>query len=102
MPNDHLLADVFIISDLHMGAGDTLDDFLNDLRATTTSGSGVARSDDADLADFLGFLTQREHTTLIINGDFIDFIQIELPASYGPACHGPNLDVTEAQSLAKL
>jgi UDP-2,3-diacylglucosamine pyrophosphatase LpxH len=75
-----------VISDLHLGDGNVLEDFNRDV-------------------DFVRLLEEvipqrTEPTTLIINGDFIDFPQV-LPehAQHGL---GDRIGVTECQSHAKL
>ncbi len=72
------------MSDLHLGAGDYLDDFDQD-------GSFIA---------FLDTVAGRRGTELIINGDFIDFVAVNLEkASTRPFSR---LGATEGESLAKL
>ncbi|MBC7230910.1 MAG: metallophosphoesterase [Actinobacteria bacterium] len=74
----------FIVSDLHLGAGDYLDDF------------------DQDEA-FVAFLTtaaKRRGAELILNGDWIDFVAVNLEKP----SHRPfsRMGCTEGESLSKL
>jgi len=74
----------YIISDLHLGAGDYLDDF---------------DQDDSFLA-FLDLVAKRRGSELVINGDFIDFVAVNLEkSSIRPFSR---LGSTEDESLAKL
>ncbi len=74
----------YIISDLHLGAGDYLDDF---------------EQDDSFLA-FLEQLGKRRSSELIINGDFIDFVAVNLEKT---TVHPfSRLGSTESESLEKL
>jgi len=53
-----------IISDVHLGGGDRLDDF----------------DDDGALADFIdGYVAGDEPTELILAGDLLEFLQVRLP-----------------------
>lgn len=52
-----------IVSDLHLGAGDRLDDFHA----------------DSELADFIRTYTMTEPTELILAGDTFEFLQVSLP-----------------------
>ena len=77
-------AETYVISDLHVGsgAGDPLEDFFADDQLTAFVGAMHAAT-----------------TTLVINGDFVDFAQIEpLDASVLP----PGLIWDEDTSLLKL
>lgn len=74
----------YIVSDLHLGAGDYLDDF---------------NQDDAFIA-FMGLAGKPRNTELVINGDFIDFVAVNLDkTSVRPFSR---LGCTETESLAKL
>ncbi len=74
----------YVVSDLHLGAGDTQDDF--DM--------------DDSFRLFLASLREKKRTELIINGDFIDFVMMPLDdqscRSFSP------LGNTEEESRAKL
>jgi UDP-2,3-diacylglucosamine pyrophosphatase LpxH len=74
----------FIISDLHIGAGNAQDDF----------------DQDRNFSLFIESLLERKKTELIINGDFVDFVQMPLARqtcrSFSP------LGNTEQESRAKL
>ena len=74
----------YIISDLHIGAGDYLDDF----------------DEDAGFREFLNTAGGRRNTELIINGDFIDFVAVNLEKP--TARPFSRLGNTEDESLAKL
>jgi UDP-2,3-diacylglucosamine pyrophosphatase LpxH len=74
----------YIISDLHLGAGDYLDDFDR----------------DESFIELLKTVGGRRGAELIINGDFIDFVAINLEkASTRPFSRLGN---SEDESLAKL
>jgi UDP-2,3-diacylglucosamine pyrophosphatase LpxH len=85
----------FVISDLHLGMGrlengdwHPLEDFKS----------------DAAFGKFLGFVEQEQADELIINGDWIDFLQLE-PFAYSKglfAENGQRLGWTEEESLQKL
>lgn len=74
----------YIVSDLHLGAGDRLDDF----------------DQDESFAAFLGDAGRRRGVELIINGDFIDFVAVTLERNRTPSFS--RLGSTEAESLRKL
>ena len=77
--------ELYIISDLHLCDNSRVEDF----RA----------SDERALVSFLFHIGRSARSTLIINGDFIDFVQIQ------PRPHmwfNATLDATEAESLEKL
>jgi UDP-2,3-diacylglucosamine pyrophosphatase LpxH len=74
----------YIISDLHLGAGDYLDDF---------------DQDDSFLA-FLDLVAKRRASELVINGDFIDFVAVNLDKSSTRPFS--RLGSTEDESLEKL
>jgi UDP-2,3-diacylglucosamine pyrophosphatase LpxH len=84
-----------VISDLHLGMGKLVDGNwhpLEDFRS------------DAAFKKFLDFLTEDRSDELIINGDWIEFLQLE-PFAYAPSLFsekGHRLGWTEADSLAKL
>jgi len=74
----------YIISDLHLGAGDYADDF----------------DQDAAFQDFLETISAQRSSELIINGDFIDFVAVTLErSSVKPFSR---LGCTEQESLLKL
>lgn len=74
----------FVISDLHLGAGDYLDDF---------------DQDDA-FRSFVEEIAARRHSELVINGDFLDFVAVNLEkTSVKPFSR---LGCTEEESLRKL
>ncbi|MBC7254251.1 MAG: metallophosphoesterase [Actinobacteria bacterium] len=74
----------FVISDLHLGAGDHLDEF----------------DQDASFRSFLEAVGERRHSELIINGDFLDFVAVNLEkTSVKPFSR---LGCREEESLAKL
>ncbi len=74
----------FVISDLHLGAGDHLDEF----------------DQDAAFRRFLESIGERRHSELIINGDFLDFVAVNLGrTSVKPFSR---LGCTEEESLRKL
>lgn len=74
----------FVISDLHLGAGDHLDEF----------------DQDASFRSFLETIGERRHSELIINGDFLDFVAVNLEkTSVRPFSR---LGCREEESLAKL
>lgn len=78
-------AELYIISDLHLCDGSRVEDFQ--------------APDERALVSFLFHIGRSPAATLIINGDFIDFVQIQ------PRPHmwfNANLDATEADSLEKL
>ncbi len=74
----------FIISDLHLGAGDYLDDFQQ----------------DAAFRSFVETIARRRSSELIINGDFIDFVGVTLEKTVSKPFQ--RLGCTEAESLHKL
>lgn len=77
--------ELYIISDLHLCDGSRVEDFLP--------------ADERGLVAFLFRLSRSPAATLIINGDFIDFAQIQ------PRPHmwfDTRLDASEAESLEKL
>jgi UDP-2,3-diacylglucosamine pyrophosphatase LpxH len=74
----------YIVSDLHLGAGDVLDDFRC----------------DREFADFLHFISRRRGAELILNGDFIDFVAVRLEKSSTKPFS--RLGCTEEESLRKL
>ncbi|MBC7248008.1 MAG: metallophosphoesterase [Actinobacteria bacterium] len=74
----------FIVSDLHLGAGDHLDDFAQ----------------DASFRSFVETISRRRSSELIINGDFIDFVNVSLEKTAGKPFQ--RLGCTEAESLRKL
>ena len=74
----------YIVSDLHIGAGDYLDDF----------------NQDEGFMALLDMLDRRRSTELIINGDFIDFVAVTLEKSSSRPFS--RLGSTEAESLEKL
>ena len=74
----------YIVSDLHLGAGDYLDDF----------------DQDESFRLFLENIGGRRGSELILNGDFIDFVAVTLEKPTGRAFS--RLGSTEAESLAKL
>ena len=79
---------VYIISDLHLCDGGPRDDF-----------DPIA--DDTALAAFLDHLLPQPPALLVINGDFMDFVQVQ-PRSTPPMWYDDALDCTEAESLEKL
>lgn len=81
----HRVRHAWVVSDLHLGAGG--DDILEDFH------------DDALLADWIGERADAR-STLVLNGDIIDFLQIEVPASGEPLPDHYLWD--EATSVAKL
>jgi UDP-2,3-diacylglucosamine pyrophosphatase LpxH len=86
--DDHRVRHAWVVSDLHLGAGghDILEDF----------------HDDAALADWIGERADAR-STIVLNGDIIDFLQIEVPE--GTAAGEPLPDEylwDEATSVAKL
>ncbi|MFW6113908.1 MAG: metallophosphoesterase, partial [Actinomycetota bacterium] len=74
----------YIISDLHLGAGDYLDDF----------------NQDASFEFFLESIARRRSSELIINGDFIDFVAVTLEEDTNRPFS--RLGCTEDESLRKL
>lgn len=74
----------FVISDLHLGAGDYLDDF----------------DQDAAFRSFLEQIADRRHSELIINGDFLDFVAVNLEKTTVKPFS--RLGCTEDESLQKL
>lgn len=77
--------ELYIISDLHLCDGSRVEDFRAD--------------DERALVSFLFRLGRSTGTTLVINGDFIDFVQIQpRPQMWFNA----TLDASEAESLEKL
>ncbi len=77
--------ELYIISDLHLCDGSRVEDFRSD--------------DERALVSFLFQLGRSRSALLIINGDFIDFVQIQ-PRSQ--MWLDAKLDATEADSLEKL
>lgn len=74
----------FVVSDLHLGAGDHLDDFTQ----------------DAAFRSFVEAIARRRSSELIINGDFIDFVNVGLEKT---TCKPfQRLGCTETESLQKL
>jgi UDP-2,3-diacylglucosamine pyrophosphatase LpxH len=74
----------YIVSDLHLGAGDYLDEF----------------DQDESFAHLLEAIGKRRGSELIINGDFIDFVAVTLEKdSTSPFSR---LGCTEDESLRKL
>jgi UDP-2,3-diacylglucosamine pyrophosphatase LpxH len=85
--NVHRVKHAWIVSDLHLGAGGAcpLEDF----------------HDDGLFADWVGELAGAgSRSTLVLNGDIIDFLQIEVPAAGDPLPDDYLWD--EATSVAKL
>lgn len=77
--------ELYIISDLHLCDGGPCEDFRSD--------------DERALVSFLFHVSRRPAASLIINGDFIDFVQIQpRPRMWYDARLGPS----EAESLEKL
>lgn len=74
----------YIISDLHIGAGDYLDDF----------------DQDRSFKYFLEAISRHPGSELIINGDFIDFVSVTLKDE--TASPFSRLGCTEDESLRKL
>ncbi len=74
----------YIVSDLHLGAGDYLDDF----------------NQDARLIELLENVGKRRGAELIVNGDFIDFVAVNLEKP--TAKPFSRMGSTENESLAKL
>lgn len=77
--------ELYIISDLHLCDGSRVEDFRS--------------ADERSLVAFLFRLSRSPRAHLIINGDFIDFVQIQ------PRPHmwfNAVLDASEAESLEKL
>lgn len=74
----------FIVSDLHMGAGDYLDDF----------------NQDAAFRSFLESISVYRHSELVINGDFLDFVSVNLEKTTTKPFS--RLGCTEEESLRKL
>src|SRR5580765_7777197 len=85
----------YVISDLHLGMGKLPDQSwhpLEDFRS------------DAAFKSFLDFLEDDDAEELIINGDWLDFMQLE-PYAYTPdffSVDGHRLGWTEEDSLQKL
>lgn len=78
-------SNLYIISDLHLCDGTAVDDFAPD--------------DERALVSLLFRLSRGPAALLIINGDFIDFVQIQpRPQMWS----GSTLDASEAESLEKL
>ena len=74
--------ELYIISDLHLCDNSRVEDFK--------------APDERALVSFLFHIGRSARSTLIINGDFIDFVQIQ------PRPHmwfNATLDATEAESL---
>lgn len=78
--------ELYVISDLHLCDGGSVEDFLPD--------------DDAALAAFLDEISQSPAASLIINGDFMDFVQVQPDG--GRHWFDEQLDASEEQSLRKL
>jgi UDP-2,3-diacylglucosamine pyrophosphatase LpxH len=77
--------ELYIISDLHLCDGSRVEDFRS--------------VDERSLVAFLFRLSRAPRATLIVNGDFIDFVQIQpRPRMWFNA----TLDASEAESLEKL
>jgi len=74
----------YIVSDLHVGAGDYLDEF----------------NQDQAFKDFLESIAKRKGSELIINGDFIDFVAVTLEKD--TVRPFSRLGCTEGESLRKL
>lgn len=74
----------YILSDLHIGAGDYLDDF----------------DQDKSFKYFLEAISRHPGSELIINGDFIDFVSVTLKDE--TASPFSRLGSTEGESLRKL
>jgi UDP-2,3-diacylglucosamine pyrophosphatase LpxH len=83
--NVHRVKHAWVVSDLHLGAGGDcpLEDF----------------HDDALLADWIGERAD-SRSTIVLNGDIIDFLQIEVPVAGEPLPDDYLWD--EATSVAKL
>jgi UDP-2,3-diacylglucosamine pyrophosphatase LpxH len=83
--NVHRVKHAWVVSDLHLGAGgdDPLEDF----------------DDDAVLVDWVGERAG-PRSTIVLNGDIIDFLQIEVPSPGDPLPDDYLWD--EATSVAKL
>jgi len=75
----------YVLGDLHVGAGDYLDDF----------------DQDEAFISFLDTVAGRRGTELIINGDFIDFVAVTLEKGISSRPFS-RLGCTEDESLAKL
>jgi|GEM_PF-5770501 len=77
--------ELYIISDVHLCDGSRLEDF--------------SAEDERALLSFLFHISRRPSASLIINGDFIDFVQIQpRPRMW----FNNALDASEAESLEKL
>jgi UDP-2,3-diacylglucosamine pyrophosphatase LpxH len=74
----------FVVSDLHLGAGDYLDDF----------------DQDQGFVSFLEAISKKRGSELIINGDFIDFVAVTLEKDTTKPFS--RLGCTEEESLRKL
>ncbi len=74
----------YIVSDMHLGAGDYLDDF----------------DQDENFGSFLEAIGGRRGSELVLNGDFIDFAAVTLEEGSGRPFS--RLGCTERESLAKL
>lgn len=74
----------YIVSDLHLGAGDYLDDF----------------NQDGNFVAFLDTVGGRRGAELVLNGDFIDFVAVKLDKT--SARPFSRLGSTEDESLSKL
>jgi len=74
----------YIVSDLHLGAGDYLDEF----------------NQDEAFKNFLESISRRKGSELIINGDFIDFVAVTLEKD--TVRPFSRLGSTEKESLRKL
>ncbi len=78
-------AELYIISDLHLCDGSRVEDFQ--------------AADERALVSFLFHVGRSPTSSLIINGDFVDFVQIQ-PRPH--IWHSPTLGGTEADSVEKL
>ncbi|HEY1016856.1 MAG TPA: hypothetical protein VGE07_29355 [Herpetosiphonaceae bacterium] len=78
--------ELYVISDLHLCDGGKVEDFLPE--------------DDAALAAFLDSIKEAPGASLIINGDFMDFVQVQPDG--GRHWFNEELDASEEQSLRKL
>jgi len=74
----------YVVSDLHLGAGDYLDDF----------------NQDDSFFELLGKMDERRSSELIINGDFVDFVAVNLEKTSSRPFS--RLGCTERESLDKL
>lgn len=71
LQRDKIQKTILVISDLHLGAGDFIDDRVNFLEAFYY---------DKELIDFLNYYSSKDYENreieLIINGDFLDFLAV--------------------------